>query len=343
MPALDSLPRTASDALALYQRATERDDFDGRATALWGLVAARTGASDWVEQLLHSGDLMRIEDAAGVLQWTGAPPAVAAQLEELFASLPDGSARDAVLAAMPSPVRDRLGSEMDRSEGSHDGGAVLFGGAMDPFTERIWYVEADLDRVLVELFSWYDDRGDRFSIDQVEGGVAGLLTRLEPWTMPSPSYLLVETTGPWTACFSQGSDIYVAYVLGERLGVRSIGSAYAPHVKRDCAVRRYGITEFVVQEPGGTERALHLSRQDSGWVFDVIGDPLEFEEQELYTSRYKRDRFPLSTMNRYLGHLGVDRANPAFYGPRGVVVTDHWSGGATGRSMSSADWRRAHS
>ncbi len=257
--------------------------------------------------------------------------------------MPDGSARDAVLAALPQGVRDRLDAEMDQSERSPDRGSVPFGGAADPFTARIWYVEADLDRVVSELTDWYRDRNDTSSLEWIEGGLAGMLTRLEPWTMPSPSYLLVETASAWTAIFSQGSDIYVAYVLGERLGVRSIGSAYSPHVSRDGAVRRYGITEFVLAVPGGAKRTVHLSRQDSGWVFHAIGDPIDFEEQERYTSGYKRDRFPLSTMNQYLTNLGVDRANPAFYGPRGVVVTAHWSGGTSVRSMSSAEWRHDHS
>ena len=53
------------------------------------------------------------------------------------------------------------------------------------------------------------------------------------------------------------------------------------------------------------------------WRFDMVGEPLPFEDVERYRARRVRDRFPHDLLDRYLQELGVSVFDADFYMPEG--------------------------
>ena len=69
-----------------------------------------------------------------------------------------------------------------------------------------------------------------------------------------------------------------------------------------------------------SSRARHLlCYQDPQWVFYEDGEPLEFEDVELYKSRLKKNRMNREIILQYLKRLGWDIVNENFWCTENVV------------------------
>jgi hypothetical protein len=200
-----------------YDDARRRDDFEGRAQALWGLVASGAESHRWCLDSLEHDDLERVEDAAGVLSWTGPPPGAVARLTARAAELPDGPARDAVVGALPADVVRHALADEDAAAARSGPGGELLAGARDPFTETIWFVRAPYADVLRARIEWTVEGGTRETHSERRGSLLALLDLLEPAAIPSWKWLIVEAGPEWTAIFSQGSDLSFAAHFAERL------------------------------------------------------------------------------------------------------------------------------
>ena len=334
VPSPDQFPH----AVVVYERQHEAavdGDPSARALACWGLVHAGRRALPWVERQLRSGDADRIADAAGVLAHVGVPPDVLPQVQRLSESLADSEARDAVLALLPVP---------DQARQDVDG--LLLGGALDAFTESIWFVEASLADVVSAARAWEEEQPFEQAMEPCSGSLSSLLALLEPWAMPSWKRLWVETDSAWTALFSQGSDIYDTDVLARRLDCRSLATDHTPAVARAGRVVRYANTALRYRDPHqstaenslGDTRVLQATQQ-SRWEWHALGPVQPFEEPERYEARVVRDRFDLATLNAYCRRLGIRRDDPTFYGTGGHLVSqDISSWAAPPRTASAEEW-----
>ena len=173
--------------------------------------------------------------------------------------------------------------------------------------------------------------------------LSDMVDRLEPFAVPSWKQLIVGTTGDWTAVFSQGSDIYTAQVIADRLGVASVRTHYSPHIVRGGERISYGDRAFWYSDGGGRRRTIQASFQ-SRWDWDLSGVPLRFEDRDAYDAKRIPDRLTLARLNDYCRALGIDRNDAAFYRPDGILVerdTSSWSRRRI-NTMSSARWRVTH-
>jgi hypothetical protein len=227
---------------------------------------------------------------------------------------------------------------------------VPFDGAFEPFTSTIWFIEAPYQRAVGAVQEWRNGLPGTARFDYLTGPLETLLGRLEPWAMPSWKELIVATRGGWTALFSQGSDVYTFNVVSWRLKCRSLRTNYAPHVVRGGNVVSYGDTAFWLGDGSRDDlgplyglRSVQASNQD-GWVWELHGEPQLFEEPALYANRAIKNRFDLAALNRYCAAMGIERAEPTFYGPQATLVSLDTSGWPQQpRTLTSAQWQAENS
>ncbi|WP_020574790.1 hypothetical protein [Actinopolymorpha alba] len=227
----------------------------------------------------------------------------------------------------------------------------LFDGALAAFTSTIWFIEAPYDTVVEAIRSWRHEIDRTKAIfEPLRQPLEALLTYLEPWAMPSWKELIIATRGPWTALFSQGSDVGTFEAIAREGGYRSLRTNHNPHVVRDGQVVSYGDTALWLTDgsredlgPLYVARVVQASNQDE-WEWLLDGEPQPFEEPLLYRNRRIKDRFDLAALNRYCDRLGIERANPAFYGPEATLITRPTKGWARSpRTMTSTQWRTENS
>lgn len=75
-----------------------------------------------------------------------------------------------------------------------------------------------------------------------------------------------------------------------------------------CSGREYPISpmySFKMINAEGKERVI-LAYKEGRWVFYAVGDPLPFEDTELYKKRYVRDRLNNNIIYSYLLKNGID-------------------------------------
>jgi hypothetical protein len=359
-PELGDWTGTAGEYARRYDDARARGDFGARGEALWGLVARGAESHAWCLESLglddrEPGDLERVEDAAGVLSWIGLPRDALPAVTELVARLPDGPARDALVAALPADaaaamVRDEeAAAARDRSRAGGAARGELLAGARDPFTETIYFVRAPHADVVRDFRAWSTGWESRHELTDHSGSLVALLDLLEPFAIPSWKRLVVEAGPDWTAIFSQGSDLSSVSGFADRLRTQVLRTSYAPHVRVDGRVQRYGDRAFWLFDgtrddlgPLHCLRVVQAAGGDSSWHWELRGEPQSYEEVERYEERLVARRFDLDMLNRYCRALGIERDDPGFYGPQATLVEEDTSGWRRPEGTPSAQWRAAN-
>jgi hypothetical protein len=292
VPDLAGLAGDVTAYARMHADALGTGEFDRRALACWGLVARGTAALPWVVEGISSAVSERISDAGGVLRWIGVPVDWTPWLRSVVDSLPDGEAGDVLLGVL------ELSSGPSASGPSAAPEAQLMGGAHLPFTEPIWYLNESFDRVAAAAQSWLTGLDGQREFSRVSEPLPVLLSRLEPWSMPSWKQLLVATTGPWTALFSQGSDLSTADVVAARLGCRSVRTNFRARIVRDGRTVSHGDCALWLSEPGRPGRVIQANF-GSRWTWELTGEPQPFEDLAAYRARAIPDRFDLDRLNSY--------------------------------------------
>jgi hypothetical protein len=336
-PPLDGFDETVQAYAEHYSRARSIDD---RADALWGLVARGRESLPWCVARLRSREMDAIEDAAGVLVWVGVPDDMREELRALFDSLPDSEARDAIGETIADEIAE-IAEEDDRLGGGGIPGMPL-GGARDPFTEEIDFVEVPYETLVAEGSLPPGERTER------RGSLRALCDLLDPVAQPGWKVLFVEAGPSWTAVLSQsggGLDWVDRYAV--ELRTRVVRSTYSPHIARDKEIVRYGTTRLSVLDGRSgfaIERTIQASREDTGWDWQSIGAPLPFEDEHRYDDTRIGRRFDYDLLNQYCRALGIARHDPGFYGPRATLVdSSRRMGGRLPAGMPSERWRAQHS
>ncbi len=338
IPDLDQLRGTVSDYAAMRERT---DDHDTRALGCWGLVAQWPNSRGVVDSLLHSNRVEDVEDAAGVLCRVGVPDDCLSDVVSLIESLPDSSARDALVQTLPTAHPRRTTDASPAAIALNALAQIPLGGAWEPYTRRIQFIEASFDVVAKAFVKWMREIQPQSEVSRHTGSLGALLSLLDPYWFPTKR-LLIEAQGPWTAVFSNSHDTYEAYVLSERLKVRGLATAFSVDFVHQGEVRNYGGTSLELVDRGKSVRTIHASRQESGWEFVLLGKELSFEETDRYRARVKRERFDLEMLNRYCAAVGIDRFDDAFYGPRALLHSEPPTGKTHPQYQSAAAWRAAH-
>ncbi|MFY0408748.1 hypothetical protein [Solicola sp. PLA-1-18] len=291
--------------IAQHDWALSVQDFGVRTQACWGMIAHGKASLPWIEaQLTGGSDADVFDDAVGVLSWVGMPQGWKSPLTAIANALPDGEKRDTLF--------ELLGHDDSTEAAPAD--AQLFGGRLLPMTEPIWFVRLPFGTAAAEMTDWLHGLGK--ATERFRAPLPQALQRLDPAVNPPRSRtLLVGTTGPWTALFSAGADVYNTDVVGRRANALSLKTHFTPHIVRDRRIINYGSRAFWLHFPGEfgeRYRTIQASYQ-SRWDWDLGGEPQPFEDTSRYTARKITDRFDLDLLNQYCAALGIRRADPEFY------------------------------
>lgn len=217
----------------------------------------------------------------------------------------------------------------------------LFAGSFAPFTDAIWFVDAPFSTAVATTTAWLTELGGRRFVS-VDEPLPGLLDRLEPWAIPGWKHVLVPTRSNWTAIFSQGSDIGTHDVIGRKLGCRSLRTHYSPHIVRDGDTISFGDCAFWLRNEDDSGRSIQASFQ-SRWRWDLHGQPLPFEDLDSYGAKRIPDRFDLPRLNSYCRALGIQRNDPDFYLPQGLLIVADTAGWShRPRTLSGREWRSSN-
>jgi hypothetical protein len=344
-PDPSAFPLSVAEYGRQHARALAGGLFADRVTALWGLIAHGDAAIPWCRDALSSVDTELIGDALSVLAWVGTPADLVPALTLLLDQLPDSELRDAVYTALPESViatRDAEEGAVSRPEQE----GVPLAGSMDPFTQTIYFLRARYEAtVKARHKAWKSNE----AMTEHQGPLLQLLALLEPYSHPHWKALVVECQGEWTAVFDQGADLTNTAHFATELRTLGVRTSYSPHVRGEGQIIRYGNTAFWMTDGSRKDlrplcvlRSIQASYQ-SGWQWDISGEPQAWEDTERYARRRVRERFDLELMNQYCRALGIRRDEAAFYGPRATLFagdTSRWQNRPN--ATPGAEWRRQH-
>ena len=210
----------------------------------------------------------------------------------------------------------------------------LLDNRLGPITFVIGFLKSPLSVVADAAVAWMKSNGFTAEADSVDASLEDALRRLEPLTPGHDRILWLQTQSPWVAYFDngfRGSDpgSPVAH-LSRTLKCWGLIVWCVPHTySRKLTDNRwlYGEVQFWLFRPEprpgeilNFERTISAMYDVNGWTFEQSGAIQPYEEPERYRARKVVDRFTPEMLNRYCAALGIRLFDPAFYGPKGVLI-----------------------
>lgn len=158
---------------------------------------------------------------------------------------------------------------------------------------------------------------------RLDGSLEDCLKTLHPLRDSYTKALFVETAGDHTAfivndALRSGSREHVENLVKE---TRSSGLHVISRPEDRGSITPGAGNELQVYEFRGTEhgvvlRGISVLSEDSRrWDFAESGEPLPFEDPELYKASRIEDRLPTEVLDRYLQALGIRFYDRSFYLP----------------------------
>lgn len=182
-------------------------------------------------------------------------------------------------------------------------------------------LNAPCKMVADEFLGWQQDilREWGFSLElEKREGFTDALNAMLPLTAPiSTKYLFWALNDKWTLYFDNGvngTDAGPPCVLSARLQIDAIRAVMVDE-KLDEATRhviQYGATIFEFYSSGVERRHVFAANDGGKWKFHQSGEPLKFENTDVYKLKSIRDRFTNSMLVSYLRNLGIDLDNKIF-------------------------------
>jgi hypothetical protein len=214
---------------------------------------------------------------------------------------------------------------------------LLLDNRLAPLTRRIGFGEVPFDVAVESHVTWRKGHAHGLKISSVQGPLDQVLPSLDPLSAPRTRELVLETRSGWTALFDNSigggdpggfcSDIvrvqqcHAVWVSCSPSTIKRVGEKW---------VGEYGGVQFVYMKPDPTDpddylsRSIGLTNDGNRWEFEQLGEVQPFEQPERYLARKKTDRFTPEMLESYCAALGIRLFDPAFYGPRGLLLTNEY-------------------
>jgi len=202
-----------------------------------------------------------------------------------------------------------------------------------PVTFKIGFLQAPFETVCRAFLEWKGRHLGRIESKRVSQPFREVLAELEPLTTVPRRWLLLPTSGDWTAYFDNsatGPDptASVGYLSSE-LKCRGVVAVCIPHTLDEECGRKlgvYGAVQFELFSPDKTEflnydRTVSVAYDSGKWRFDANGKIQSFEENARYQSRRIRDRFTRGMLIRYCKSLGIVVDSPEFYRSPSLLIS----------------------
>lgn len=194
----------------------------------------------------------------------------------------------------------------------------LFKGRYSPVTHHISFFDLAIKEA-IKTFCTTRNSGEKYKIKvrRVRGNFENCLDKLLPFGYPE-KIIFLETTSRWTAAITNQQNGV--------LGLHNIGRLkMCDYIKVDCKfnnfqkrVNNWGGGSISVFRKGNSmfERHLWMHMGERKWEFIQSGDPYDFEDTEIFESRFDRDKFTMSQLNKICKAFNIDYFNEEFYKPK---------------------------
>ena len=207
----------------------------------------------------------------------------------------------------------------------------LFNNELVPVTFAWGFLKCPLE-IAVDRFSAWQHHILRITKEQkTQGTLRSILEQLEPLDSDGSKTVFCETKSEWTAFFDNSAkgaeaETVVSY-LAESL--RTMGCVFVtiPNTVTRAGIERgvWGCHAFRLYGPGKDGktrliRSVSLQNDADGWEFDMVGEPLAFEEISQYEKKRGKEKLTLEALNHFGRALQLQIFSEAFYGPMAVYV-----------------------
>lgn len=207
-----------------------------------------------------------------------------------------------------------------------------------PITSTIGFWKTKELELVAEKFQKRQNRMNaKTSVSSVSGNFEDALQALLPMYAYATKFLIVPTTGDWTALFTNS---YVARerieeldpVAYEALKCVAVTVCAIPDTRlgdpRDSKGRQYHTSLNITDPKTGVPPCYELRRVvacDSSlfvvnWFFKEEGTVQPFEKPEHYSAKKKKDRFTPELLNEYLLAMDIRAFDDDFYMPDGKAI-----------------------
>lgn len=202
-----------------------------------------------------------------------------------------------------------------------------------PITSEVGFLDLPLERAANARLGWIRQNGQTALTNELAAPFPDALRELEPLRNgPRTRQLFLATRGEWTAYFDNGVDggdpTTVISYLARTVGCRGVTAMAIPHTVEKFKGRcgQYGGVRFQLFGPNETHflnyvRTVYAQHDGSRWQFGTTGTLQPYETPERYKARRIPDRFTSEMLEAYCRALGIELFDPAFYGPRAILVT----------------------
>lgn len=222
----------------------------------------------------------------------------------------------------------------------------MYDGRFDPLTKVMLFIEAPVEQVADEYIRWLGELEEPyrqvFYPVPVDMPLDAALSSLQPLTSGGARELFTSTDGGrWTSIWTgriRGNDPSAPLDgLAMRMKVRTLSFTYERNVPASASYPSSGLGS--PEQLGGRVftsgwpttdgprgyRSIYLARQSGKrWLFDLSGEPLDFEDVGAYEKRRVLDRFTPEMMIEYAGAMGIRPFDADFYtGPAVMLESDN--------------------
>lgn len=198
-----------------------------------------------------------------------------------------------------------------------------------PLTNTICFIDSKIDEVLIGVDEWFN-RGNSivddkvtYSKKEVSGTMKDLMSCILPFVKNASSRKLIFETnsnfcayidnnwsGSNTNCISSAAQILKSVYIEV--------SAWEHNFGKQPNANGWGGGDFIYSNPAtGQYRSVGLRYELTKWEFDQYGEPLPFEELEVYKTKPVKNRLTPEMIDRYAKQFGIDFFNEDFYMPPG--------------------------
>ncbi len=203
-----------------------------------------------------------------------------------------------------------------------------------PITFKVGFLRAGLNEAVQQYVRWQHLILRIVSQQNMNGPLDVKLKSILPLDEEGERMLFTVTRSDWIAVFDNrpggGISTNAVAVISEKLNTLAIAVTEVPNTfKQSNPPRQKGIwgafalSAFGRQESTGiwgVTRSVSLRNDVSGWKFEQLGEPWDFEDLERYRRRTPSEKLDSGLLHSYLEHLGIHFTDASFYDGEAVAT-----------------------
>ncbi len=210
---------------------------------------------------------------------------------------------------------------------------ALLGNRFAPATFKFGFLRADLEQAIHHYVRWQHAILRMVSKKSVTGPLDVKLEQILPLQEFGERMLFSATQSDWLAIFDNGvvsgTANNVVAILSEKMRTSGLAITDIPNTFTQSGTPfdrgvwgAVAMSAYDRLDSGewGLRRAISLRNDVSGWKFQQIGAPWDFEDIRRYNLKPKKNRLDSDLLASYFGHFGIRIYDKSFYDGPGIAT-----------------------